>query len=44
MENEIQPIIMHSELAEVDNWLGVSNPKIRRRLQNRLNQRAYREY
>jgi hypothetical protein len=30
-------------LAEVDNWSGVSDPKVRR-LENLLNQRAYREY
>jgi hypothetical protein len=38
-------LLRHSQVHGFeDEWAGVSNPAARRKLQNRLNQRAYSQY
>jgi hypothetical protein len=38
-------LMLHSEVHGLeDEWAGVTNPAARRKLQNRLNQRAYSQY
>jgi hypothetical protein len=38
-------LLFHSEVHGFeDEWAGVTNPAERRKLQNRLNQRAYSQY